>query len=46
MNVAEWARFEGSPVGGSMHWIDSGIDTGVPLQSLQNDVRGPENSGG
>jgi len=28
MNVAEWARFNGDPVGCSVHWIDSGIDTG------------------
>jgi folate-dependent phosphoribosylglycinamide formyltransferase PurN len=28
MNVAEWARFHGDPVGCSVHLIDSGIDTG------------------
>jgi len=28
MNVAEWARFNDDPVGPSVHWIDSGIDTG------------------
>lgn len=28
MNVAEWARLEGNPVGCTVHLIDSGIDTG------------------
>jgi methionyl-tRNA formyltransferase len=28
MNVAEWARFEGGPVGCSVHLIAPGIDTG------------------
>jgi hypothetical protein len=28
LNVTEWARFEGAPVGCSVHLIDAGIDTG------------------
>ncbi|HVZ23091.1 MAG TPA: formyltransferase family protein [Vicinamibacterales bacterium] len=28
MNVAEWAAFNGDPVGCSVFWIDDGIDTG------------------
>jgi folate-dependent phosphoribosylglycinamide formyltransferase PurN len=28
MNVAEWARFNGDPVGCSVHLVDGGIDTG------------------
>jgi folate-dependent phosphoribosylglycinamide formyltransferase PurN len=28
MNVAEWARFNGDPVGCSVHLVDPGIDTG------------------
>ncbi|OLB59060.1 MAG: hypothetical protein AUH96_14845 [Nitrospirae bacterium 13_2_20CM_2_61_4] len=42
MNVAEWACFESSPVGCSVHFIDAGIDTGdiVCVQSLDvRDVR-------
>jgi len=28
MNVAEWAAWEGGPLGATLHWIDPGIDTG------------------
>jgi folate-dependent phosphoribosylglycinamide formyltransferase PurN len=28
MNVAEWAAFNGDPVGCSVFWVDQGIDTG------------------
>jgi len=28
MNVAEWAQFNGDPVGCSVHLVDAGIDTG------------------
>ncbi len=28
MNVGEWARFEGNPVGCTVHLVDEGIDTG------------------
>jgi folate-dependent phosphoribosylglycinamide formyltransferase PurN len=28
MNVAEWAAFNRHPTGCSVHWVDSGIDTG------------------
>jgi folate-dependent phosphoribosylglycinamide formyltransferase PurN len=39
MNVAEWARFEGSPVGCSVHLIDAGIDTGDIACVQRVDVR-------
>ena len=32
MNVTEWARFTGAPVGCTVHLVDSGIDTGDILQ--------------
>jgi len=28
MNVAEWATFNGDPVGVTVHWMDPGVDTG------------------
>lgn len=31
MNVAEWAALEGEPVGVTVHFLDSGIDTGPIL---------------
>jgi len=31
MNVSEWARFNGDPVGCSVHLIDPGLDTGDVL---------------
>ena len=40
MNVAEWAAFEGMPVGCSVHLIDAGIDTGPILATRQVDIAG------
>jgi folate-dependent phosphoribosylglycinamide formyltransferase PurN len=40
MNVTEWARFTGAPVGCTVHLIDSGIDTGDVLQAAEVDVSG------
>lgn len=39
MNVAEWARFHGDPVGCSVHLIDPGIDTGDILCVRAVDTR-------
>lgn len=38
MNVAEWAAFNGDPVGCSVHLIDPGIDTGAILCVREVDV--------
>jgi hypothetical protein len=40
MNVAEWAALEGSPVGCTVHLIDTGIDTGPILATRQVDTAG------
>lgn len=37
MNVAEWAAWEGGPIGATLHWIDPGIDTGRIIRVV--DVR-------
>ncbi len=37
MNVTEWARFVGGPVGCTVHLIDQGIDTGPILQIAEVD---------
>jgi hypothetical protein len=38
MNVAEWAALEGAPVGCTVHLIDTGIDTGPMLATLEVDI--------
>ncbi len=38
MNVAEWAAWNGDPVGCSVHLIDSGIDTGDILVVREVDI--------
>jgi hypothetical protein len=40
MNVAEWAALEGSPVGCTVHLIDTGIDTGAILAVREVDIAG------
>ncbi len=40
MNVAEWAAFEGAPVGCTVHLIDSGIDTGPILATQEVNIAG------
>jgi formyl transferase-like protein/prenyltransferase/squalene oxidase-like repeat protein len=40
MNVVEWAALEGTPVGCTVHWIDSGVDTGPILATREVDVAG------
>jgi folate-dependent phosphoribosylglycinamide formyltransferase PurN len=45
MNVAEWAAWNGDPVGCSVHLIDSGIDTGDILLVREVDVAGGRNVG-
>jgi len=40
MNVAEWAAFNGGPVGCTVHLIDPGIDTGDILCARQVDLEG------
>jgi folate-dependent phosphoribosylglycinamide formyltransferase PurN len=43
MNVAEWARFNGDPTGPSVHWIDSGIDTGDIVSARPVDTTACQN---
>src|SRR5205823_2979375 len=40
MNVVEWAALEGTHVGCTVHWIDSGVDTGPILATREVDVAG------
>ena len=40
MNVVEWALYTGSPVVGTVHRIDAGIDTGPILLERQLDLSG------
>jgi folate-dependent phosphoribosylglycinamide formyltransferase PurN len=40
MNVAEWARFEGNPVGCTVHAVDVGIDTGDIIAVNEVDTTG------
>jgi folate-dependent phosphoribosylglycinamide formyltransferase PurN len=40
MNVAEWAALEGTPVGCTVHLIDTGIDTGPILATQGVDIAG------
>src|SRR5262249_14685545 len=40
VNVAEWARLNGDPVGCSVHVIDAGIDTGTLLATRTMDPSG------
>jgi hypothetical protein len=40
MNVAEWAVLEGTPVGCTVHLIDTGIDTGPILATRGVDIAG------
>jgi methionyl-tRNA formyltransferase len=40
MNVAEWAAFNGDPVGCSVHLIDAGIDTGPILATREVSLDG------
>lgn len=45
MNVSEWARFNGDPVGCTVHFIDPGIDTGDILAVRVVDPRACRNVG-
>lgn len=40
MNVAEWAAFEGGPVGCTVHYVDRGIDTGRILAVEETSLEG------
>lgn len=40
MNVIEWALYSGDPVIGTVHRIDSGIDTGAVLLTRELDLAG------
>ncbi len=38
LNVAEWAAFNGDPVGCSVFWLDRGIDTGPIILTREIDI--------
>jgi hypothetical protein len=40
MNVAEWAALEGAAIGCTVHWIDTGIDTGPILATQEINTTG------
>jgi folate-dependent phosphoribosylglycinamide formyltransferase PurN len=40
MNVAEWAAFNGDPVGCTVFWVDQGIDTGPIVVTRRVDAAG------
>jgi methionyl-tRNA formyltransferase len=40
VNVAEWAALEGATIGCTVHWIDTGIDTGPILATQEIDTAG------